>query len=88
MGQVSLGLNLVAVPLELGCQTITPAYQSFPTPPSVNKRKESEVKKSTQNSAVLSLSLIEGVDLTEIKEGSSIYDIYCKFRYSCEYYDM
>eukprot|EP00090_Calanus_glacialis_P005273 TRINITY_DN14089_c0_g1_i1.p1 TRINITY_DN14089_c0_g1~~TRINITY_DN14089_c0_g1_i1.p1 ORF type:complete len:766 (-),score=211.93 TRINITY_DN14089_c0_g1_i1:70-2205(-) len=81
LGSVSVGLNLVAVPLDLACQAPAPAYQAFPTAPAV-RRKESELKKEKTPSspAVLSLSLIEGKDILGTKDVSGIHELYCKFR--------
>ena len=82
LGHVAVGLNLVAVPLELAGQALTPAYQAFPTPP-VAKRKESELKKEKTVEgcpAVLSVSLIEGRDLVGTTESTGTHELYCKFR--------
>jgi len=82
LGEISVGLNLVAVPLDLAGHANTPAYQAFPTAPPPRK-KESEIKKEP-SPAVLSLSLIEGKDLVGTKDPNSLHELYCKFRLGSE----
>ena len=76
---MTVGLNLVAVPLELAGLSITPAYQAFPTPPP--KRKQSDMKKerTTTSPAVLSVSLVEGREMGRT-DTSGAHELYCKFR--------
>jgi len=74
-GEISVGLNLVCVPLERGGVALAPAYQAFPTTTTNNNNNK---PRKTTSPAVLSLALVMGRDLT------SCHELYCKFRLGAE----
>ena len=73
-GEISVGLNLVCVPLELGGVALAPAYQAFPTTTTTNNPRK------TTSPAVLSLALVMGRNIGGGRDLTSCHELYCKFR--------
>jgi len=71
VGEISVGLNLVCVPLELGNDPLDLNYKAFPT---------SQPRRTPSSPAVLSLSLIQGRNIGGGNNPTSINELYCKFR--------
>ena len=73
-GEISVGLNLVCVPLELGGVALAPAYQAFPTTTTTNNPRK------TTSPAVLSLALVMGRNIGGGRDLTICHELYCKFR--------